>query len=553
MSSDQKPTTTEPEASTSLAKSLEERLTIPDAKTAPNPTASTFTPAKFNWADEAETPTEDKKQAPTANNELPPAKIDGPADESSLAMAQQDGSSHFLNGSEATEGLLEPEYDVNVKLADLQDDPNNPLYSIHAFEDLELREELLRGLATMGFRKPSKIQERALPLLLKNPPQNLIGQSQSGTGKTAAFVLNMLSRVNLDSKAPQFLVLAPTRELAKQIAGVAGLMGMFLHDKGLQVVEAVPQTLPPRGQMLEGQIVVGTPGTVMDVIQRKRQLDVRQIKVLTLDEADNMLDLQGMGDQCKRVKAMLPKNIQTVLFSATFPPQVLEFANLFAPNANQLTLEVETLTVKGIKQMYLDCNSEEDKYSALVRFYGLMTIASSIIFVQRRSTAQQIEARMTAEGHKVASLTGALDGQQRDDVFTRFRNGDAKVLITTNVLSRGIDVQTVTMVVNYDIPETADHHPDFETYLHRIGRTGRFGRTGAALSLVSGRRDWEMLSAIGTHFGVQPMRLDSDDWDSVEKAVKDVMKNERNAGAMKSNPMKSAEEEMPEWDVEKPE
>ena len=329
------------------------------------------------------------------------------------------------------------------------------------------REELLRGLSVMGFRKPSKIQERALPLLLKNPPSNLIGQSQSGTGKTAAFVLNMLSRVDLNSKQPQALVLAPTRELAKQIAGVANSMGTFLQDNGLKVFEAIPQTLPPRGQAIQAQVIVGTPGTVMDLVQRRRQLDVKGIRVLTLDEADNMLDLQGMGDQCKRVKNLLPKTVQVVLFSATFPQHVLEFASLFAPSANQITLEVEKLTVKGIKQMYLDCNSDEEKYNALVKFYGLMTIASSIIFVHRRDTAAEIERRMTAEGHKVASLTGALEGVQRDEVFNRFRTGEAKVLIATNVLSRGIDVQTVTMVINYDIPETVDRQPDYETYLHR--------------------------------------------------------------------------------------
>lgn len=378
----------------------------------------------------------------------------------------------------------------------------------------------------MNFRKPSKIQERALPLLLKNPPSNLIGQSQSGTGKTAAFVLNMLSRIDLNDKRPQCLVLGPTRELARQISGVVSLMGAFLMDKGLQVTEAVPNPAT-RGQALQGQIIVGTPGTTMDMIKRK-QLNVSAVKVLTLDEADNMLDLQGMGDQCKRVKSLLPKHIQVVLFSATFPPNVLQFASIFAPNANQITLEVEKLTVKGIKQMYLDCPSDEAKYNSLVKFYGLMTIASSIIFVKRRDTAAEIERRMTAEGHKVASLTGALEGSQRDTVFEKFRSGEAKVLITTNVLSRGIDVQTVTMVINYDIPETVDHKPDYETYLHRIGRTGRFGRTGAALSFVHDKRSWSMLMDICNHFHVEPTKLDTDDWDEVEKMLKQIMKNARN-------------------------
>jgi ATP-dependent RNA helicase DDX19/DBP5 len=272
-------------------------------------------------------------------------------------------------------------------------------------------------------------------------------------------------------------------ELAKQISDVCQIMGAFLADAGLMVTQAVPDPAM-RGKQYEGQIIVGTPGTTMDMIKR-RQLDAKAIKILTLDEADNMLDLQGMGDQCQRVKMLLPKNVQLVLFSATFPPEVFSFAERFAPNANMITLEVEQLTVKGIKQMYLDCDSDESKYNALVKFYGLMTIASSIIFVKRRDTAAEIERRMTAQGHRVASLTGALEGAARDEVFNKFRTGEAKVLITTNVLSRGIDVQTVTMVINYDIPELPGGRPDYETYLHRIGRTGRFGRTGAALSLVS--------------------------------------------------------------------
>ena len=384
-------------------------------------------------------------------------------------------------------------------------------------------------MAVMNFHKPSKIQERALPLLLKNPPTNLIGQSQSGTGKTAAFILNILSRIDLSTDQPQALVLAPTRELARQIAGVAMIMGTFLEPQGLVITEAVPDP-SKRGQPYRGQVIIGTPGTTMDMIKR-RLIDVKAMKILTLDEADNMLDLQGMGDQCKRTKMLLPKDIQTVLFSATFPPKVLQFANQFAPNANEITLEVEKLTVKGIKQMYLDCNSDEEKYNALVKFYGLMTIASSIIFVRRRDTAAEIERRMTAEGHRVASLTGALEGQQRDDVFNKFRTGDAKVLITTNVLSRGIDVQTVTMVVNYDIPDDGRGGPDYETYLHRIGRTGRFGRTGAALSFVHDRRSWENLMAICNHFQVEPTKLDVNDWDEVERQLKVVMKNSRNAAA----------------------
>lgn len=229
----------------------------------------------------------------------------------------------------------------------------------------------------MNFRKPSKIQERALPLLLRDPPQNLIGQSQSGTGKTAAFVLNMLSRIDLNVNKPQALVLAPSRELARQIEGVVRTMGQYMT--GLNVAAAVPD--PTRRGPMEAHIIVGTPGTVTDMI-RRRTLDARGIKVLVLDEADNMLDQQGLGDQCKRVKTMLPKEVQTTLFSATFPEDVLHFAQIFAPNSNMITLKTDELTVEGIAQYFFDCDSEESKYDTLVNFYSLLSINSSIIFVK---------------------------------------------------------------------------------------------------------------------------------------------------------------------------
>ena len=257
-----------PSDASGIAKSFEERLTFPDKN------KSGEESQKTNWADDVEESVT-KSQAETTT--------DAAKDPSSVESAQKDGANAFLNGS----GLDEPAFDVNVKLADLQADPNDPLYSVQQFEDLNLVPELLRALSVNNFLKPSKIQERALPLLMKNPAQNFIGQSQSGTGKTAAFTLNMLSRVDLNNPAPQCLVLAPTRELARQIASNCQMLGVFLEDKGLKIGEAIPNPAN-RGQQISGQIVVGTPGTVFDMIKR-RQLDTRAIKVLTLDEADNML------------------------------------------------------------------------------------------------------------------------------------------------------------------------------------------------------------------------------------------------------------------------
>ncbi|KAI5210185.1 DEAD-domain-containing protein [Aureobasidium subglaciale] len=492
-------------------KSLGDRMTFPDSNNN----------EKLDWAEEAE-----EMANPTPAPAPAPAQ---PAAETTTEQAptddQTDGASEFQMGS----SLLEPEFDVNVKLNDLQGDPNNPLYSVKQFSDLNLPDSLQKGISALSFTRPSKIQERALPLLLQNPPQNLIGQSQSGTGKTAAFVLNILSRLDLTLQQPQALVLAPSRELARQILGVVQVMGGFME--GLTTYQAVPDP-STRGQQVTGQVVVGTPGTVMDLARRK-QLNTRGMKVLVLDEADNMLDQQGLGDQCKRVKLLLPKDVQTVLFSATFPKEVVAFTELFAPNANAITLERTNLTVKGIKQMYLDVSQHSDKYDALVKFYGLMTIASSIIFVRERKTADELSKRMESEGHHVVTLTGGLDGTERDSVIDRFREGQAKVLITTNVLARGIDVQTVTMVINYDIPDKPapsgrGYLPDAETFLHRVGRTGRFGKVGVALTLVHDKRSWEMFKSICEELSINPTKLDTDDWDEVETVVKSIIKSARN-------------------------
>ncbi|KAF2028784.1 P-loop containing nucleoside triphosphate hydrolase protein [Setomelanomma holmii] len=443
-----------------------------------------------------------------------------PAEEFTVAQAQVDGGGEVANGSP----LAETEYKVEVKLADMQADPNNPLYSAKSFEELKLSDELLKGIQHMNFRKPSKIQEKALPLLLLDPPTNMIAQSQSGTGKTAAFSLNILSRIDISRVEPQALALAPSRELARQILGVITHMGQFME--GLKTMAAIPDP-SRRNQRFEAHVLVGTPGTVQEQLRRKL-IKADGIKILVLDEADNMLDQQGLGEQCTRVKTLLPKSIQTVLFSATFPPAVINYANRFAPNANVLTLAHEELTIEGIKQLYIDIDKDNDKYATLLKFYGLMTQASSIIFVRTRRTAEELEKRMVAEGHKVAQLSGALEGPERDRVIDQFRSGEAKVLITTNVLARGIDVESVTMVINYDVPTMADgREADPETYLHRIGRTGRFGRVGVALTFVHDRQSWEQLHAIANYFKTDLHPIDTSDWDNVEEMIQNIIKSSR--------------------------
>ncbi|KFH45238.1 ATP-dependent RNA helicase-like protein [Hapsidospora chrysogenum ATCC 11550] len=446
----------------------------------------------------------------------------GVALDATVSEAQKDGTTEDLGGS----GLQEPDYEVEVSLSALQDNEATPFHSATSWQDLGLSEPILKGLLALNFLKPSKVQGKSLPLILGNPPRNVMAQSQSGTGKTAAFVTAILSRVDFTKpEQPQALVLAPSRELARQIEGVIRAIGRFIEN--LQIAPAVPGALAP-GQPVKASVVVGTPGRVMDIIRRK-QLDVSQLKVLVLDEADNMLDQQGLGDQCMRTKTMLPKEIQVLLFSATFPDKVNSYAAKFAPDAHSIKLQKSELTVKGISQMFIDCPNNDEKYKILCQLYGLMTIGQSVIFVKTRESANAIEKHMTADGHKVSALHAAFDGAQRDELLGKFRSGENKVLITTNVLARGIDVSSVSMVINYDIPMKGrnDEEPDTETYLHRIGRTGRFGRVGVSISFVSDRKSFDALSYIASYYGIDLVKLETDDWDEAEKQVKDVIKKNR--------------------------
>lgn len=228
------------------------------------------------------------KKEETSTSEAAPA-----AAAASTTEAPKDDAAAKKQASD----LLESKYDVTVTLADQQADPNSPLYSVKSFDELGISQELLKGIYSMKYQKPSKIQERALPLLLQNPPRNMIGQSQSGTGKTAAFVLTMLSRVDFSVDAPQALALAPSRELARQIMDVVQEMGKYTNVK---TAFAIPDAVTA-GTKIDAQIVVGTPGKTFDLI-KKKAIDTKNIKVFVLDEADNMLDQQGLGEQSIRVK-----------------------------------------------------------------------------------------------------------------------------------------------------------------------------------------------------------------------------------------------------------
>lgn len=433
---------------------------------------------------------------------------------------QQEEQNESLSAAktEIAKNLWEALHEVNITLADKQADVNSPLYSVKSFEELGLDENLLKGIYAMKFVKPSKVQERALPLLLSNPPTNLIGQSQSGTGKTAAFTLTMLSRVDVNNPAPQAICLAPTRELARQILDVAAQMGQFTRVK---IALASREDAPRGNARVEGQVVIGTPGTLLE-LERRQQLDFSGIRVFVLDEADVMLDKQGLGMQSIRLRKACPESAQSIFFSATFTEPVLEFAHRIAPNANQFTLQRDELSVEGIRQYYMDCLSFPHKFEMLSAIYGLMTVSQSIIFVSTRATADQVQAHMQAEGHRTSVLHGGQTVAERDEIIDQFRRGIVKVLISTNVLARGIDVLQVSLVINFDLPMTPERQPDPETYLHRIGRTGRFGRTGVAINFVHNRQSMEVLLAFEKFFNRPIMYIPTESLEAIEAKLATV-------------------------------
>jgi len=407
--------------------------------------------------------------------------------------------------------------DVHV----LQADPSTPYYSAATFEELELGDALLRGVYANKFNKPSKIQATSLPMILSKDAsgnyKNLIGQAHNGSGKTACFVLGMLSRIDDQMRAVQALCVVPTRELARQIKEVIATLGKFTN---VSVYLAVPQTEEDRknwrerssaagggggggrGSNVVDQIVVGTPGKIWELI-KKRSIDPRHIRVFVLDEADEMVDAQAMGDQTLRINRALPK-VQTLLFSATYADEVRRLAEKLAPDANQITVKRKELSLKSIKQYYFDCTKDghDGRFNVLSDIYGYLTIGQSIIFVRTRRDAADLTARMRAEGHTVGLLYGGqMTPEERDRVIDEFRGGTTKVLITTNVLARGLDILQVTVVINYDLPtDQNDHHADAPTYMHRIGRTGRFGNKGVAINFVHDQHSRMVLKELEEYY-----------------------------------------------------
>jgi len=354
---------------------------------------------------------------------------------------------------------------------------SNDVSTLPSFRDLALIEPLLKALEDVGYETPSPIQAQVIPHMLQG--KDVLGQAQTGTGKTAAFALPILSRIDLRKKDPQVLVLAPTRELAIQVA--EAFQRYATHLKGFHVLPIYGgQDYSTQLRQLKrgAHVVVGTPGRVMDHM-RKGTLNLDGLNVLVLDEADEMLRM-GFIDDVEWVLEQTPDTIQIALFSATMPPVIRKIAQEYLTEPEQVTIKVTTASAENIRQRFWMVSGVH-KLDALTRILEVETFDGMIIFVRTKTATIELAEKLEARGYSAAAINGDMSQALRERTIAHLKNGKLDILIATDVAARGLDVERITHVVNYDIPY------DTESYIHRIGRTGRAGRTGDAILFIAPR------------------------------------------------------------------
>ncbi|KAK7695730.1 RNA helicase [Cerrena zonata] len=363
---------------------------------------------------------------------------------------------------------------------------------VSTFDDLGLKEDLLRGIYAYNFEKPSAIQQRAILPITQG--RDVIAQAQSGTGKTATFSISILQSIDVAVRETQALVLSPTRELATQIQSVVLALGDYMNVQCHACIGGTSIGEDIRKLEYGQHVVSGTPGRVFDMI-RRRSLRTRNIKMLVLDEADELLN-KGFKDQIYDVYRYLPPATQVVLLSATLPYDVLEMTTKFMTDPIRILVRRDELTLEGIKQFFVAVEKEDWKFDTLCDLYDTLTITQAVIFCNTRRKVDWLTEKMRAANFTVSSMHGEMVQKERDAIMAEFRSGTSRVLITTDVWARGIDVQQVSLVINYDLPANR------ENYIHRIGRSGRFGRKGVAINFVT-VDDVRILRDIEQYYGTQ--------------------------------------------------
>jgi len=348
------------------------------------------------------------------------------------------------------------------------------------FDEMGLAEDILHGIYSVGFERPSTIQKRAIVPMITG--KDIIAQSQSGTGKTATFAIGVLSRIKRDEQTTQAIILGPTRELATQIFKVIeGLSGKTNITSSLLIGGNRPGKYDTMDDLAKKHIIVGTPGRVCEYL-RNGKIKSATIKIMVMDEADEMLS-RGFQDQIQRIFQIIPTDTQVGLFSATMPSEMLEMTKRFMRNPIEFLVKNDELTLEGIRQFYVFLDHENAKLDTICDLYNVISVTQSMIYVNTKKKAMWLADRMQNQNFTVSCINGNMTQEERNEVMKDFRSGQTRVLITTDILSRGIDVQQVSLVINYELPL------EKETYIHRIGRSGRFGRKGVAINIIC---DWEM-------------------------------------------------------------
>ena len=353
--------------------------------------------------------------------------------------------------------------------------PSDDVKVYESFDDMGLSEELLRGIYSNGFTKPSAIQTKGVMPMVQR--RDLIAQAQSGTGKTGTFVIGSLSTVDVIIKKPQVLILVHVRELAQQIAKVATTIGSYMKVKVLCAVggNSVREDVSALEQ--GAQFVVGTPGRIFDLINRNA-LDRSQIRVLIMDEADQMLQELFFEQVMCILDKGFPAQTRVALFSATMPESVRTVASKILNDPVRILIPPSAVALSGIEQYFIDVEREDHKFECIADLYKNLNIAQAVIFCNMRKTAEKLTEKMTTHGFPVSCVHGELEKPERERRMRQFLGGESRVMIATDMIARGIDVQQISLVINYELPQ------NHETYIHRIGRAGRFGRKGVTINIL---------------------------------------------------------------------
>lgn len=368
------------------------------------------------------------------------------------------------------------------------------------FDDMNLDINLLRGIFSHGFEKPSNIQKKTINILSSG--KDLVAQSQSGTGKTGAFVIGSLNKIDVNNKNTQIIIISPTRELAIQIHNVTSSISQYMDVKSTLLIGGNFINMNNiRKELSNTQMVIGTPGKIYDLINKKI-LNIDNLKTIILDEADEMLS-KDFKEQIFEILQFVNDKIQIVLYSATLSKEVIEIVDTMLENPEKILVTNEELTLDGIRQFYINTIYDRYKLDALIDIYSSLTINQTIIYVNTINRATHLQNKLKLQGLESNMLHSKLNQQERNNVLNDFRNGKSRILLSTDIISRGIDIQSVSIIINFDIPNYK------ETYIHRIGRSGRYGRKGYAINFCS-NNDIHKLRTIETFYSTSIEELPAD-------------------------------------------